>query len=131
MRKSKKASRMQILIACKDILAEAALTEDSFAMIAGKRIPFWFIGWFIKGFLAFSVCLESFIAIQNLRNGFGYETILAPMHFGLTLGQGLVMYYSLLSETSGIVDVMSFLQEVVNERKLYLISFKSWHFSLI
>lgn len=109
---------MQILLACKDILAEAALTEDSYAIIAGKRIPFWFIGWFIKGFLAFAVFLESFIAIQNLRNGLGYETILAPLHFGLTLGQGLVMYYSLLTETHGIVDVMAYLQEVISESNL-------------
>lgn len=116
---------MQILTVCKDVLASAALSDGEFAIMAGKRVPLLCIRLFIKSSLTLVVTFEFYIAVESLRNGHGYGSILSPMHFGFSLGSALLIYLDLTTKRKVITALMTYLHDIIDERtdRFFLFNF--------
>lgn len=106
---------MQILTACNEILDYAALSEVEVVSIACRKVPSLGIRLLVKCFLTLFVVIELYISARKMRIG-EYGDSLAPLHFALTLGSGLLMYSSLSANTAEIVALINYLREVVDER---------------
>lgn len=124
---------MNLLLECKAILILFGGGTDKYIQMGNQQIPRIFSRFFVIAALASCVLIASGYAKQNAHREI--TVILMPVGIAVTYILQILIYISLLMKSQQIVDMISYLECVVNKRNVRhlscIIQWKSEAFSFL
>lgn len=107
--------KMNILSECKTMLAYAGLNKGQFVNIAGLNIHRTTIRICIILLLLSAILTEGSVCVKGFRHHSG-DTVLLPLHLGLSCLAALFIYIRLMMKTEQIDQLISYLDDLVKKR---------------
>lgn len=122
-----KLAIMKILTNCKTLLSCIGLTNELTISIGVKyKIPRVLLRCFTIVVLVLGTIFEILLCVKYKESGI--YAVLFPLHITITILSMLLIYVGLLWRTSEIVELIDYMEMVVNQRKFLIFL---WVFSLL